>query len=659
MIIVHKIDAFLFTIFPDVKQGDNELLMKKLQEYYTIGPFKPKVSLENELVTITVDTTAIISQEPDFRKAVALCEKGKYPEAKPILKRLIEKNPTISEYHRIMGQIYSDQGDQKEAINCLIDALRWDSKNSWALLMMGNIFAKHKDDIATAMKYYDQALIAKPNDCITINNIGANLLIQGKFVEAKKYFWEAIKINSKYPNAHFALGLIADKENDMHSAFFSTTQALKFNKNKDEVYQNSAKLTFEIAKKIISSGEGKNIFAKYQKKLELEGGTPIDILEDNEISTPAKIEFAENYNTPKHTVRYKPDYPAVEHLIMHELVHLDFVIQARRNDLNQLFISIPSQKASFMKKLAPTITNLQRKNYTEESITDFCMSLFDGINRQIYNTPIDLFIENFIFNEFPELRPYQFISLYNLIENGITAVTDKKIVELLPKDLLSRSKIYNFVNALQYKDLYGVEFIIDFQLTPHELNQAQEFYKDFLKHKDEKKPAEEYDLVLNWAKALKLDSNFQLVNEKEFRSNTLNKELLFASDKINSYETNFSEPNEASEMEKFQNTQASIEKNMVVVNFMVEALQYFEKMNVAEIKSIAFQIAMVGINGYKPEKSDYKIPLMPNKLFSGYQILAYYYVSWMRAIPDQVASLQLPFDYEYKIASTKYKSKFK
>jgi hypothetical protein len=26
-----------------------------------------------------------------------------------------------------MGQIHSDEGDQEEAINCLIDALRWDS----------------------------------------------------------------------------------------------------------------------------------------------------------------------------------------------------------------------------------------------------------------------------------------------------------------------------------------------------------------------------------------------------------------------------------------------------------------------------------------------------------------------------------------------------
>ena len=51
-----------------------------------------------------------------------------------------------------MGQILSDEGDQEEAINCLIDALRWDSKNGYALLMMGNIFAKFKDDVPTASK---------------------------------------------------------------------------------------------------------------------------------------------------------------------------------------------------------------------------------------------------------------------------------------------------------------------------------------------------------------------------------------------------------------------------------------------------------------------------------------------------------------------------
>ncbi len=105
MQIIHKLDDFLYTIFSSVNQNDKESLIKVIQEYYTYGPYKPKVTIEDDWVTINIDTPTIISQDADYIKVVALCEKGNYFEAKPILKDLISKNPTISEYHRIMGQI--------------------------------------------------------------------------------------------------------------------------------------------------------------------------------------------------------------------------------------------------------------------------------------------------------------------------------------------------------------------------------------------------------------------------------------------------------------------------------------------------------------------------------------------------------------------------
>ncbi len=105
MQIIHKIDNFLFTIFPQIKKGDNNSLINALKDYYTYGPFKPKVNIAEGWVNIEIDTPSIISQEADYKKTVSLCERGKYSEAKPILKKLIEKNPTNSEYYRIMGQI--------------------------------------------------------------------------------------------------------------------------------------------------------------------------------------------------------------------------------------------------------------------------------------------------------------------------------------------------------------------------------------------------------------------------------------------------------------------------------------------------------------------------------------------------------------------------
>jgi hypothetical protein len=58
---------------------------------------------------------------------------------------------------------------------------------------------------------------------------------------------------------------------------------------------------------------------------------------------------------------------------------------------------------------------------------------------------------------------------------------------------------------------------------------------------------------------------------------------------------------------------------------------------------------MQGAHGYNPELK-YRLNHIPNKVFSGYQILAYYYVSWALAIPEMLSQLQLPYDKEYELA---------
>lgn len=111
------------------------------------------------------------------------------------------------------------------------------------------------------------------------------------------------------------------------------------------------------------------------------------------------------------------------------------------------------------------------------------------------------------------------------------------------------------------------------------------------------------------------------------------------------------------EMENFQKGQSELGLNMAVVMFMVDALQYFEKLPKDTVKQIALEIAMQGTQGYRPDNDNYRINSIPGKLFSGYHILAYYYVSWMLAIPEMVSQLQLPYDEEYNMALTIYKPK--
>ncbi|HNL71962.1 MAG TPA: tetratricopeptide repeat protein, partial [Leptospiraceae bacterium] len=281
MQIIHKIDDFLFNLFPNIKkEGDdkNSLLVEKLEQYYSYGQYKPKVRIENGYVIIDIDISEIQSQEFDYKKAIQYCDTGKFREAEPILKSLIKKNPTNSEYYRILGQVYSEQGNQDEAINCLIDSLRWNSKNGWALLLMGNIFSKFKNDISTAMKYYDQSLKVNPNDYIVITNIGGSLMQQGKFSEAKKYFLHSLEINKEYPNTQYALGIIAEKENNLQTAFMYSIAAAKLCKPQDQIYQISLKQAFEVSERIVQENKETAIIKNYLHKLEFECDKQIELV---------------------------------------------------------------------------------------------------------------------------------------------------------------------------------------------------------------------------------------------------------------------------------------------------------------------------------------------------------------------------------------------
>ena len=653
MRIIHPLDEFFYTLFPEITNQSQ--IVPVLTQFYKFEQYTPSVTLENGFVYIDVDIQSIVKQESDFQKVIKFCEAGKYSEAKPILTDLISNNPTNSEYHRILGQVYSDEGDIEGAINSLIDALRWDGKNAYALIMMGNIFAREKDDLNTAQTYYDQALVAKPDDNITINNIGANLMQQGKIAEAKKYFDKALGIDNKYPNTHYALAMIAASENDMHSAIYSFIQTIKYSKKNDSMYKLASRDAFDIAKKLIAIDD-KSIFRKFRSTLEKMGNVDIDIVTDETIPTVAKIEYAENYNRAKHIVKYKASAPAYIHLVMHELCHLLFSIDAKKAGQNKLFINNSEHKEKFIRNISLTLKKLSKMGVAEASVQKYASELFEGLNRQIFNAPVDLLIEEYLFNEFPQLRPYQFISNYTIIQESLVAVTDKKVVEHSPKDVLSKSKIYNLTNAMLFKDLYGIDLITDFQASKLELDMASSMYNEFKEYKDDKEPAEEYELVQHWAEDLSVDMYFELVDENEYRQSA-DFESQIASISDDPFNLNNSDPKREEEMKTFLESHNTQGLNMAVAMFMLDALQYFKDMSPEAIKKIAFEIAMQGTQGYNPSGESYKLSSIPNKTFSGYHIIAYYYVSFKLVLPELVKELQLPFDDEYILAQQLFKTK--
>ncbi len=317
--------------------------------------------------------------------------------------------------------------------------------------------------------------------------------------------------------------------------------------------------------------------------------------------------------------------------------------------MNELFITNQSYRSNFSLSLKKEVSKLQKGGISKDSITKYITALFDGINSQVYNTPIDLFIEDRIFNQWKEFNPIQFLSLLSLIKEGINATTKKEIVKITPRNILSKSKIFNLINAIHFKSLFHFDLIHEFKPSELELNQANELYAEFEEYRKDKEPAEEYELVRHWAEDLNLDDYFDLVPESKHRQKNIDKVIEEIENDplgLNSFDSS-----QERKMKKFLKGHSSGDINMAVTMYMVDAFNYFSNLKQEQIKNIAFEIATIGTQGIDPNKKNYSIPSIKDSNFSGYKTLAYYYVSWAIGIPEMLNQLQMPFDKEYDLAN--------
>jgi len=376
---------------------------------------------------------------------------------------------------------------------------------------------------------------------------------------------------------------------------------------------------------------------------------------------------AENYNRDRHVIRYKKENPALAHLIMHELVHLDYAIQSRRKGTNFLFVSTKAHKEIFIRDNEPIIRRLNHDGVPDKSIADFITSLFNGMNSQIGNAPVDLFIEDFLFNTYPDVRPLQFISLLSLQKEYIESAGNKQIIKYSPVIVRSANLILNLVHCLQFKDLFGYDLIPFFKTTAQEMKQAKKFYSEYLSYQENDLSLEAYKLIQHWAEELRIDKYFTLIEEKEYRSNPpnppFNKEGItdlnpstLAGEGKGEGESPEEKPGPDAVVKQPLNYEGQPAGQMAVVMYCLSALQYFEDKDLSEIQKVGFEIAMLGRQGIDPSNNEkkYHLDSIPGKEFTGLQLLAYMYAAFQ--VIDPFLDTGMNFKKEYETAKKMHKA---
>ena len=648
-----------------------EELRDKLLAYYTVDGYSAEVTIDGDFVKVKVDQKDLEQSQKEFNEITALCEKRQFKEAHSRLEQFLKKHSRHSEGYRILAQMEMEAGNIDKAIDIDIEALRCNPKNIWALILMGNLYSKYKDNYEIGRTYYDSVLKYSPDNFIAINNVAALMMENEDYESAIPLFEKSLEGDKKYANAYYGLAVCYYNQRENQKAFDTALKGCllaDIRSENPQVMDELHKIMLASAHAVVESTNYMNVVLGIKDEIEMKYNQKIEIVKDDTLDLSAKLEYGPTHHRDYHLIKYNPKKPFMEHLAIHEMMHLQMNLEADKVNTNKVIISNNDNVIAFRTKYAAWIKKLVNR-FEHSKAMNLVEQIHRGYMLQVMNCPLDLFVEKRMYDKYPIVRAIQLLSLMEQETYNIKAIKGSENSKFVPLDIVQNSKVMNIVTSMHFEHLFGLRFYQEYKPTRAQFDQAKDFYDEFLAY-DDYKPGEEYELVEYFMDSLHAerfmsilplsdyfdDSFDRMEKTKAMRDAALGEDAPAGG---NSFDGLTEEQKKNQDDFYAQNKDGEDPmKTMMMSMYMLGALEYFDGMDKMEIKKIAFEIAMIGTTGISPDKkSGYKVPSIPEKDFGGYQLLAYYYVSWALAIPEMLASLGLPFDTAWATAQEMWKKK--
>lgn len=633
--------------------------------------YSAEVTIDGDYVKVKVDQKDLEQSQQEFNEITALCEKRQFKEAHSRLELFLKKHSRHSEGYRILAQMEMEAGNIDKAIDIDIEALRCNPKNIWALILMGNLYSKYKDNYEIGRTYYDSVLKYSPDNFIAINNVAALMMENEDYESAIPLFEKSLEGDKKYANAYYGLAVCYYNQRENQKAFDTALKGCllaDIRSENPQVMDELHKIMLASAHAVVESTNYMNVVLGIKDEIEMKYNQKIEIEEDDTLDLSAKLEYGPTHHRDYHLIKYNPKKPFMEHLAIHEMMHLQMNLEADKVNNNKVIISNNDNVIAFRTKYAAWIKKLVNR-FEHSKAMNLVEQIHRGYMLQVMNCPLDLFVEKRMYDKYPIVRAIQLLSLMEQETYNIKAIKGSENSKFVPLDIVQNSKVMNIVTSMHFEHLFGLRFYQEYKPTRAQFDQAKDFYDEFLAY-DDYKPGEEYELVEYFMDSLHTerfmsilplsdyfdDSFDRMEKTKAMRDAALGEDAPAGG---NSFDGLTEEQKKNQDDFYAQNKDGEDPmKTMMMSMYMLGALEYFDGMDKMEIKKIAFEIAMIGTTGISPDKkSGYKVPSIPEKDFGGYQLLAYYYVSWALAIPEMLASLGLPFDTAWATAQEMWKKK--
>lgn len=602
-----------------------------LGQIYSFLPDPISIAVEGQTATIASPFDSQNNQRSRklFDKATAEATRGRYPQALSLLEQFLAQVPDNVDGRRNLGMVHLEMGQIAAAEKHLLEAYHLDPQDAYTLLLLGNIYLDKKQDDTTGEMFYQRAIRANPHDPHILSNMAGMLARREDYEQAQHYFRRAIEADSAYPHAHYGLALSHFRQGETQTALAALdalfAQPESMDIRTEPVYDQARRLYGQINSTLAEENldSSKEYINQWREELERTGGIEIEIVQDNRVENQAVAQIAwHNRSRHSHIIRYRDAHPLLTpHLLAHELQHIVLEQNARALHRNRFYRTTDETWDNASKAIGRDINDLKRKGLLGDQLDGFIERILTGMVNQIFNAPLDMMIEHFLYEQHPDLRPHQYLSLEAIQKENRQVLTQPDLKRLTPRLIYNGSVAVNAATALFTDQLLGsTDYAADYANLP-QMRTGRQLFGLWQECIEDYQPGDEYDLVDEFATLLKM-SNF--------------------------YEWQIDEELPIEEGGGSTNPDLLKSKEMASVMYCLSALQRFEKMDRDGILKVVSEIAIIGQSGldYASSEQKYRLTSIPDESFSGLQLMCMMYVGFKDIQPTMDVGMDLSEPYQ-------------
>jgi tetratricopeptide (TPR) repeat protein len=594
-------------------------------------------------IVVTLDGDEVVISHPDegdakrveeamrlAERAVKRAREGDYKKAIGIYKRVLELNPLLHAARRDLAMAYMEIGDIENATNHLIEVLRVDPKDAWALVVLGNLYIREKGDQETGERFLRKALEMKPDDAWALNSLAVGFQKRGEVQQAVEYFDRAIAAHPVFANAYYGKALTLAEGGQPQAAYEALTHLFTTAQMQDArsqpVFEGARQLYVKVQRDLAvrHHSEAFKSVQDYKAAMEKVSGFPIKFEEtDFEDMLGATIQMAWKHGRDYHLIKTRRGYDPelLAHLEAHELTHLKLESEARQEGKNLFFATSAQSREVAIRSIATDVRRLEKQGYSEESITKLTLSVVAGLTGFLFNCPLDMIIERYIREAFPMLRPAQFLSLRGMALEAAATNTNPQIRQVTPRKIMQASLALNGAYSLFLDNLF--EGACDFSALYRRFDTfslSQKLFNRWVEQVAKLEPGDEYKLVDEFAEMTGLRAWY------EWKADPGQHEVI-----------------EVPPKEGTTNPALLREKHPAAVFYFLDAFKRFDAMTADGIRNVAFEIALLGRSGldYSDPAEKYELKSIPNRKFSGLHLMCLMFAGFKRVEPEQDVGMDL------------------